>query len=303
MKFEQNNFLHLFYKLNSMQEEEEEEEVKFSDDPSENMKIENEFLKIKLKAQYGDGFFMQDGEHAIPTEIENQFLKQMMSFEENYEKAAYISLYEKIGKPSFKKVEKLSENEISEAIISLTKVMEDYGILLNFNDGPYADEVIYKFITEELFEQEVEKESLFGGNWHFCYEEFHPNDYKEIEKNTHEFLGHWFSKGFDEYCSELAYNFIAADGMQLDREAFFKKVNMFFDSFVAFKNDGYNIDEIKFELNDNDAGMGHTEGILKYDAEMENGEILHYEGAYKLYMQREDKYWSINYFVMPGFVW
>jgi hypothetical protein len=281
----------------------EEEEEKFSEDPTENMKIENEFLKIKLKAQYGDGFFMQEGDHTIPPELENQFLKQMMNFEENYEKAEYITLYEKIGKPEYKKIEVLSENEIAEAIISLTTRMEEHGILLDINDGPYPDEVIYKFITEELFEQEIEKESFFGGQWHFSYEEFHPNDRKEIEKNTHEFLQHWFSKGFDEYSTELAYHFITADGKQLNREAFFKQVNMFFDSFVAFNNDGYNIDEIKFELHDDDAGMGHSEGMLQYDAEMENGEMIHYEGPFKLYMQREDKYWSIMYFVMPGFVW
>ncbi len=280
----------------------EDDEI-FSEDPTENMKIENEFLKIKLKAQYGDGFFMQEGEHAIPTELENQFLKQMMSFEENYENAEYISLYEKIGKPSFKKIDTLTSHEISEALISLTTTMEEYGILLDINDGPYPDEIIYKFITEELFEQEVEKESFFGGQWHFSYEDFHPNDYKEIENNTHEFLQHWFTKNFDEYCTELAYNFIPPSGKKLDRTVFFKKANMFFDSFVAFKNDEYTIDEIKFELHDNYTGMGHAEGVLKYDAEMENGEIIHYKGFFKLYMQRENKYWSIIYFIMPGFVW
>jgi hypothetical protein len=282
----------------------QEEEEKFSDDPTENMKIENEFLKIKLKAQYGDGFFMQEGEHGLPPELENQFLKQMMQFEENYEKAEYISLYEKIGKPTFKPLEELSTNEKKDEIKRLTEIMESHGIMLDINEGPYDDDVIYTFIIKELFEQEVEKESLIeGGFWHFCYEEFHPNDKVEIEKNTHEFLQHWFNKGFNEYSSELAYHFILPEGKEIDRDAFFKKVNMFFDSFVQFKNDGYNVDEVKFELYDNNAGMGHAEGTLTYDAEMENGEIIQYKGPFKLYMQREDKYWSVVYFVMPGFVW
>ncbi len=282
----------------------QEDEEKFSDDPTENMKIENEFLKIKMKAQYGDGFFMVEGDNSLPPEIENQFLKQMMSFEENFEKAEFISLYEKIGSPQFKKLDDLKPDEITGEITRLTTAMEEHGIMLNINDGPYPDEVIYKFITEELFEQEVEKESLLsGGFWHFSYEEFYPNNKIEIEKNTHEFLQHWFTKDFDEYCTELAYHFITADGKALDRTTFFKKVNMFFDSFVAFKNDGYNIDDIKFELHENDEGMGHAEGTLKYDAELENGEIIHYEGPFKLYMQREEKYWSVMYFVMPGFVW
>lgn len=281
-----------------------EEEEKFSDDPTENMKIENEFLKLKMQAQFGNGVFMGGNNGQIPPEIENEFLKQVMQFEENYAKAEYITLYEKIGKPAYKKTAELKLEEIAFELNKLTTYMEEQNILLDINDGPYDDAVIYKFITEELFAQEVEKEALFeGGNCHFCYEEFHPNDKAEIERNTHEFLQHWFTKEFNEYSTELAYHFITSDGKQIDREAFFKKINMFFDSFITFKNDGYNIDEIKFELYDNESGMGHAEGALKYDAEMENGEIIQYEGPFKLYMEREDKYWSVMYFVMPGFVW
>jgi hypothetical protein len=227
-----------------------------------------------------------------------------MAFEQNFENAEFISLHEKIGSPEFKNIDELHVHEIAGEIKRLTSAMEEHGIMFDINHGPYPDDVIYKFITEELFEQEVEKESFIeGGNWHFSYEEYYPNNKIEIEKNTHDFLEHWFAKDFDEYCTELAYHFITAEGKELDRPAFFKKVNMFFDSFVSFKNDGYTIDEIKFELHDDDAGMGHAEGMLKYDAEMENGELIHYEGPFKLYMQREDKYWSVIYFVMPGFVW
>jgi hypothetical protein len=278
------------------------EDEKFSDDPLENMKMENEFLKIKLQAQYGDGFFMQ-GDAALPPEIENQFLKNMIAFEDNSKNAEYTTVYEKIGSPVFKPVTKLSEGEITEALESITLTMEEHGISLDICDGPYPDKLIYTFITEELFEHEIEKDSMFGGGWHFIYEEFYPNDKVEIEKNTHEFLKHWFTRDFNEYSSELAYHFVTAEGNKLDRKQFFEKLNIFFESFTEFKNDGYNIDEIKFELYDKESGMGHSEGILKYDAVMENGEIIRYEGPYKLYMEREDKYWSIMYFVMPGFKW
>ena len=56
-------------------------------------------------------------------------------------------------------------------------------------------------------------------------------------------------------------------------------------------------------MKEEDSGFGFTEGMIKYDAVMENAEIIHYEGPYKLYMQRIDKYWDIFYFIMPGFAW
>ena len=50
-------------------------EEKFSDDANENFRIENEILKIKLKAQYGDAFHMETNADT-PPEIENKFLAE-----------------------------------------------------------------------------------------------------------------------------------------------------------------------------------------------------------------------------------
>ena len=93
-----------------------EQDDKFSDDALQNVRIENEFLKIKLKAQYGDAFKM--GSIAeMPPELENQFLKNIIAFELAYEKAEYTTVYEKIGKPSYSPKEDLKEEEIGLALI------------------------------------------------------------------------------------------------------------------------------------------------------------------------------------------
>lgn len=279
-----------------------EKDELFSEDPQENLRIENEFLKLKLKAQFGDAFFM-DSSTVLPPEIENQFLKNMIAFEDAHAKAEFTTVYERIGEPDYKPANELNASEISAELQRIIRIMSEYNIELGICDGPYADEVIYKFITEELFVHEVEKTPVAGMSCNFIYEEFHPNDRADIEKNTHEFLQHWFNRDFNEFSSELAYNFITPDGRQLKRHLFMEKIKPFFEAFSEFKNDGYNIDEIKFELQDEDRGIGHSEGMLKYEAVMENGEIIHYEGPYKLYMSREDNWWTIFYFVMPGFDW
>ena len=279
-----------------------ENEELFSDDPQENLRIENDFLKLKLKAQFGDAFFMESNKD-LPPEIENQFLKNMIAFEDAHANAEYTTVYESIGKPDYKPADELSAAQITAELERITAIMDEHNIALDFCDGPYADEVIYKFITEELFGHEIEKTPVFGMGWNFIYEEFHPNDKADIEKNTHQFLQHWFTRDFNEYSSELGYEFILADGRRLKRDELMNKLKPFFDAFIEFKDDGYNIEEIKFELHDEAPGFGHSEGMLKYDAVMENGEIIHYEGPYKLYMIREDKWWSIFYFVMPGFEW
>ena len=280
-----------------------EQGERFSDDLEENLRIENEFLKIKLKAQYGEAFQMGINS-AMPPEIENQFLKSMMAFEEEYANVEYATVYERIGNPAFTPLDHMPKEELSGAIKSFTDLLSKNDIILNICDGPYADEIIYQFITEELFAIKVEKKPIAGMGCNFIYEEFHPNHKADIIKRTHTFLKNWFQGEFTEYCTELSWHCITADGKQLTREDVIGKMNVFFQAFRQFKDDGYNIDKVSFELQEDvERGMGFAEGMLKYEAEMDNGEIIHYEGSYKLYMQMEDKWWSIFYFVMPGFKW
>lgn len=279
-----------------------EQAESFSDDPQENLRIENEFLKIKLKAQYGEAFKMETTEQ-LPLEIENQFLRSMMAFEDEYAKADFTTIYERIGRPVYKAVGEIRKFELNAALKELTAILEENNIGLDFLDGPYPDEVIYRFITEELFTEEIEKTRVAGMRTNFIYEEFHPNHKADIIKQTHAFLQSWFNRKFTEYSTELSPNFITADGIQMTREDVIGAMNIFFEAFYNFKDDGYNIDNVNFDLQETGEGMGFAEGMLKYDAVMDNGEAIRYEGPYKLYMQLEYNWWSIFYFVMPGFKW
>jgi hypothetical protein len=279
-----------------------EDEEKFSADESENLRIENELLRIKLKAQYGEGFQM-DSVEDLPPEIENQFLRNIIEIEEANTENERTTVYEKLGKPAFLKYDEMRPEEIPAALARLQDLMKDKQFFLDICDGPYPDITIYRFITEELFNKEVDVTLIFGGGWHFIYEEFHPNNKSDIEENTHEFFRNWINAGFNEFSSELDYHFITADGRQLNREEFFKMIKNFFDSFQQFSNDGYNIYTIEFTEMEDGSAMGFSEGMYKYDAVLENAETIHLEGPYKLYMKRQDNNWSIFYFVMPGFSW
>lgn len=280
-----------------------QEEEKFSDDPVENIKLENEFLKIKLKAQYGDAFHMESNAD-LPPEIENQFLKNMMAFEDAHARAEFTIVYECIGKPDYRPAEELDDNEITIALERMNAILDEHNMALDICDGPYPDRLIYTFITEELFAEETEMGGIEGMGCHFIYEEFHPNHKAEITKCTHQFLQHWFTQEFDEYATELSGEIITFDGKEMSRAAAIVKMQLFFNAFQQFKDDAYNMDKVVFEIKDEThTGMGYAEGVLKYDALLEKGESIHYEGPYKLYLQMENNYWNIFYFVMPGFEW
>lgn len=280
-----------------------ENEEKFSADENENLRIENELIRLKMAAQYGEAFHMGSSGAALPPEIENQFLKNIMAFEEALRNSAgkMISVYEKIKSPDFKPLDSLKKYEVEAELNKLLLLLKENGIALDFIYGPYDSEVVYKFITQELFEKQLDDFAVPGMITGFIYEEFHPNNKADIKKKTHEFFHDWISRNFDEYSGEMDYNFVNSRSEKLTREEVYKKIKLFSDCYIEFKNDGYNILEIKVDEQSDGTAMGFSEGMYKYDGILESGEFQHFEGPYKLYMRREDNYWSIFSFVMPGF--
>lgn len=280
-----------------------EEEEKFSDNPLENIRIENELMKIKLKAQYGDAFEMESNEDLSP-EAQHKFLKNIVAFGETYDKSDFITVYERIGKPVFATADTLDYSAIEEATVQLLALLNKYCITIDFGETPFDSETKYRFITEELFGEEVDENPADGTITDFVYEEFHPNHESAIMECAHQFLLAWFTRDFPEHNVLLSSDCVTTEGIQMSGKEMLDKINLFADAFKNFANDGYNIDKVSFELQpETERGMGFAEGMLKYDAEIDNNEIIHFEGAYKLYFQMEEDQWSVFYFVIPGFKW
>ena len=73
-------------------ENKKEAEENFNDDPEQNLRIENEILKLKMQAERGAlfGGNMQD----LPPEMEAEFLKNVQQFEDSFDIAREITIYE-----------------------------------------------------------------------------------------------------------------------------------------------------------------------------------------------------------------
>ncbi len=133
----------------------EEQLEQFSEDPEEQMRIENELLRIKLQAQFGNGFTMEtNGE--LPPEIEHQFLKHVMQFEENLQKAEYTTLGEKLNLKDLPSSDNMTEEQVTAELERIENVMAENSIYLDRIYGPYPDKTIYDFITKELLLQQID---------------------------------------------------------------------------------------------------------------------------------------------------
>jgi hypothetical protein len=269
-----------------------------SDDPGENLRMENELIRLKLTAEFGA---LSQSVSDLNPEIENEFLKNVMAFEQNWANAKPAKVYEMVGKPDFKKSEELNDNEIEEELDKITDLLSKKNIEVHFgNDDEYDSRTKYHFITEELFDHETTFMSMPDMITHYDYEEFHPNHKKDIENRAMEFLSEWFKRSLNEKSWELAHQFILPDRKILSKADIAAQLKRIFDAYTAFSHEKFKIIDVGFQLEEY-TGLGHAEGVVQYNAVLENGETVHIGGPFKLYMTLEGGWWSIFHIVFPGF--
>jgi len=276
--------------------ENETPNLPLSDDPEENLRMENELIKLKLQAELGATSFSASG---LDPGLENEFLKNVMAFEENFAGRKRVLVFDLLGKPEFKRADELTGEALDIELEKLNTLLEEKNINVYFGDE-VDNRTQYQFITEELFDHETTFLPVPGMMTCFDYEEFHPNHKKDIENRATEFLKEWFERSLYEGSWELASHFILPDRTILSKADVVAKIKQVFDAYLAFNDGDYKIIDIGFQM-DGESGIGHAEGVVKYDAVLENGETIRKGGPFKLYMSNEGGWWNIFHIVFPGF--
>ena len=273
-----------------------ENNLPLSYNPDENKRMENELLQLKLKAELGVEAHISAN---TPASIENIFLKNMLAFEKGLAEAEEINIFGLIGKPDFAPETKLDDFSVEEALNKIMDLLNEKQIALDFL-GTYDNRTKYKFITEELFEEKVMNVQLPGMIMHFIYEEFHPNHKLDIEHKAAKFIISWFIQEKEQLSFSLADALVLPDRRVWKKDKVMDRFVKVFDSYPQFKNGNYQIEDINFEIKE-DIGLAYAEGLIKYTALAENHDAIEFEGPFKLYFTLEYEWWSIYYFVIPGF--
>ncbi|HLF35011.1 MAG TPA: hypothetical protein VI583_12285 [Cyclobacteriaceae bacterium] len=268
--------------------------------PNEQFSMENELLKLKLMAENGAEFGSVEN---IDPSIENVFLKNVIEFERQFAQGKRITVFEMIGKPAFRSSGELTDDELGSELNRINEILEEHSIGVDFMTR-YPDREKYRFIVEELFREEMDDISIPGMVHQFIYEEYHPNHTLYITNRAMEFIKSWFSRKFNEYGMALADQWVTDQGSLYQRNEVLDKFGAIFEKFRHFKNVKFKILDVHPDVREGEeTGMGYAEGIVKYDALKENGENVHFEGPFKLYMRLSYGGWSIFFAIWPGLEW
>ncbi|MEP6948007.1 MAG: hypothetical protein ABI863_01970 [Ginsengibacter sp.] len=282
-----------------MKQNELPEEEKFSDDPEENLRMQNNFLKMKMMAESGALF---GGEGGLPADIENQFLKNVMEFEKANADAKPTTIFEVLGKPDFEDETNLGEEKFKKQFSRLQKLLRKYDMNVDF--GRERDNRFkYNFITKELFEHQTAFMPVKGMSTYFSYEEFHPDHELEMTGKTSQFLNDFFERNLDADTYYINNELIEPDGNILPKEQLIKRFQSLYEVAREFENTSFNIENIQFELKDgeNETSMGFSEGSVNYDMIFEDGNRQKIRGPFKIYFARKWDVWGICFFYLAGY--
>jgi len=164
----------------------------------------NNMLKKKIAGMSGSYHSI----NPLPPEVENQFLENIIAFEEQFQKKPKMqSVFAKIGKPvGFKPVVEIPDNSIEQEWNELYNYLLEHGIDLQICSPNVGPRELYRFATEELFKKKTNGFSIPGMMTCFIYDEFYPDHGYDnqvtaincIEKffNRSEFYEHHFAKQF-----------------------------------------------------------------------------------------------------------
>jgi hypothetical protein len=277
-----------------------EDEEKFSDDPEEQLRIENDLLRLKLQAETGaDLHHLED----VPPEVEHAFLNNILAFERQLDSVEEVSIFKILGEPSdFRSESDLDDEEVEAELERLTELMTENRIEVDYG-MEYPARLKYKFITEELFLHETQRFDIPDMVNHYIYEEFHPNHKLTIEGIAEDFLEMWLSKSIDEESFIFGKELVSKDHGVYSKPQFFSIIHNIFDAYLSFDNGQYKITVISFEeVNDGTEvrGLGFAEGMIRYDATLESKEVQYIDEPFKIYMVQADMDWEIMSMVMPG---
>lgn len=211
------------------------DEYPFEDDPGANTDSKNEkiqrILNEKKRRDLAERFgaALDDADPALPVDVEAEWLDYVEEFERQFEDAQRITVREYLGYPIVVSLSKIAPHNLETELNQLIEFMYLHGVAIHFLSD--VDKVeAYRFIVEELFEEEIDDIRIPGMMTNFIYEEFHPNDEYDAKIWAQDFLFSLFGhhrEGIEiALCRDELYT---AGGLPISHAEMMGKVDAFFN--------------------------------------------------------------------------
>lgn len=137
---------------------------------NEEILAENAMLRLQIETLYNGSTYV-DPENNVPADIENQFLRNIVNFEQAMSKSAPVPLRQRLGLVNIPQVSELkSMTETAFYLDQLVEAMDQCDIDFLYEDRHDKREV-YRYLVEFLLDEIVDDVRIAGFRTVFFFDE------------------------------------------------------------------------------------------------------------------------------------
>ena len=256
---------------------------------NDGLQFENEFLKLKLTAESGAVISSTN----LPPLVENEWLKYIMAYEEAAKEKRMIKVFDRLERPAFSL--NVSEENLSAELDRLLDHMHRHRIEV-CTLCEVEDRELYRFIVEELFEEDMADIHHEKAVTTFTYEEFHPNHPYDIGNRIDDFMQTLLKKDIGLYSWVFSSEFISSNGMALTEAEVTRYLNDFFDRYASIKISESELKQL--HIDDNHAIQNLFIKIEALDKNVDS--LVCFEGEGKISLVNDFGWWCVSGVNLPG---
>ena len=267
-------FVHKLHKISDMED--------FAGlDGEEKLKAENAFYKLKLMLEEDMCFEGPEWEQ-FSIKDQNQLLNSLIHIENMQREGKRELLFDKIGCPDFFYPDSaISDQHIDKALERMLILLHSHNIHLETISPNTSPRELYRFVVEELIHEELNDCGMPNREYHFVYDDFHPDPlFESISLAQEDCMGAIFSKTPVKWlCNFFEEDLCLNQYYPLTAGQFKRKIN-------RFKNAFDNIELNDIQMNGHHSGNGKFEVYGTYRAiASQRDEIVVFSGDWLVTLQ------------------
>ena len=191
----------------------------------------NEQKRQALERRFGARCSFDDAD--VPPEIIGEWLDYIEEFETRYQGAGRTTVRAFIGSPLFPPLDSLPPSDLTGELFRLLALLSSNAIEVHF-EKPLTAGDQYRFLTEELLEQEIDDIRIPGMTHNFLYGEIHADEAAGAVAVARYFLESLFRRDA-RACARVAAEsgFAAPPGAPLTRADLARAIEKFLGGVVA----------------------------------------------------------------------
>jgi hypothetical protein len=255
----------------------------------------NEAKKRQLEEKYGMQSYEGDAE--IDPGVKGEFLDYVEEFERQYQSARRVMVRELLGSPVVRPLCEVPPEELDSELFRLLKTMEAHNAEVDFLcDVEPAEQ--YRFITEELLDEETDDIRIPGMTLHYIYEEFHPNAEYDARSAADHFVRDLLSRNTEFIMSDFSRDELyGSDGARISLKQMEEKVQVFLNTYV--ETEDWDVEPISCQI---EGDYARVEAEVSWNGlPARANKWAHFSGLASVRLKRDSgNAWDVIQATVPG---